>query len=300
MEKKQRLILVVASVENGEGKRTLRFKKEAEKLNLEVIVINSYKCKLTEKSIICEGNEVVLRKNDVCWCISNSMVNHYIAYHLQLKGIFVWPSIEAINFSDKFMTNTFFSNIGVDTPRTALVNSISKESIQEVAENVGGFPCVIKGNKGSMGKSVEIVNSEDDAIAFIKDIMSSVGKNSIPFKKISFQLQEFIAESVGEDFRIICLQGEIVGGVKRVAQDGFKANISLGGKAELFEVDEPLKCICKRIMEKGNIFYAGIDFIKSKRGYLAIEVNSSSQFQGFEERTKINVAREILKKITKN
>lgn len=111
-------------------------------------------------------------------------------------------------------------------------------------------------------------------------------------------MQEFIKESAGSDFRALCLNGEVLGMIRRTSQDGnFKANISLGGKAEIVELDRDVKKMAEKIIKEGKIFYAGIDFIKSDRGYLAIEINTSAQFKGFEGATGINVAGKIAKEL---
>jgi glutathione synthase/RimK-type ligase-like ATP-grasp enzyme len=51
-------------------------------------------------------------------------------------------------------------------------------------------------------------------------------------------------------------------------------------------------------MKEGKLFYAGLDFIWSeKRGWLAIEINTCAQFEGFEKATGINVAGKIVDKL---
>ena len=95
------------------------------------------------------------------------------------------------------------------------------------------------------------------------------------------------------------MDGEIIGVIKRTANSGFKSNISLGGKAEKIELDKKLKRYSEKIIKEGNLFYAGIDFIKKGDDYLAIEVNTSAQFKGFEEATGVNVAKKIIEKLIK-
>ena len=210
----------------------------------------------------------------------------------------IWPSSKAVQLSDKFHANAFFSTIGISTPKTLLLNTAKEEKIGPLAEYVGGFPVVIKNCKGSMGATVGIAKSAQEVLDFVNT--SFLKKNVVPFKKTSFILQEFIEESAGADFRVLCLDGEILGGIKRTAKDGdFRANVSLGGKADIIDVDPEMAEMAQRIMKEGNIFYAGIDFIKSEQGYLALEINTSSQFKGFEAATGINVAGKIIDALLK-
>jgi len=285
---------------HSEGKRLVRLSEEIRNINLEVSVINSYNTAITDSGIFYNGKEIVFNKGDIAWFVANPTINHYLAEYLQRKfdiNVIVWPNAQAVDLSDKFCASVFFNSINIPTPKTALINSFKEEKIELLAKNhVNGFPCVIKSCRGSMGKNVDIVNSPQEVLSFIDKSLKS--KSTVPFKRSSYLLQEFIKESAGSDFRALCLNGEVLGVIRRTSQDGnFKANISLGGKAEIVELDNDVRKMAEKIMKEGNIFYAGIDFIKSDRGYLAIEINTSAQFKGFESATGINVAKKIIEKL---
>ena len=166
-------------------------------------------------------------------------------------------------------------------------------------KEVGGFPCIIKKNVSTTGKFVEIVRSEEEVVEFIKSAFDQAKENVLPVNRLRFLLQEFIQESAGTDYRVLCVGDKILGAIKREAQEGFKSNVSLGGKATQVEVDEKLRDYSRRIMQEGKLFYAGIDFMKRGDDYLAIEVNTSAQFKGFEEATGVNVAKEIINQLLK-
>ncbi|HBI17704.1 MAG: alpha-L-glutamate ligase RimK family [Candidatus Moranbacteria bacterium GW2011_GWF2_34_56] len=287
---------------HSESKRLVRFKEEARKKDLDVYVVNSYSLSLTDRGIFHNGEEIIFNRGDIVWFVANPTINHYLAGCLHKRfedQIVIWPNAQAIDLSDKYCASVFFSNINIPTPKTVLVNSFDEEKISLLAEKyVEGFPCVIKSCRGSMGKNVAIVHSSQDVVAFIN---KSIGaKNIVPLKRSSYLLQEFIKESAGSDYRALCLGGKILGIIKRTAQNGdFKANISLGGKAEVVEANNEIKEMATKIMNEGQISYAGIDFIKSNGGYLAIEINTSAQFKGFEAATGINVAERILENLLK-
>ncbi len=63
------------------------------------------------------------------------------------------------------------------------------------------------------------------------------------------------------DIRIYLTGGEIEGAVKRTAKSGFKANYSLGGSISLFEPDDYMTDLVKRILELEDFSYIGIDFL---------------------------------------
>jgi RimK family alpha-L-glutamate ligase len=290
MQNKRRLIIFSHTTEP----RIHRFKQEAKKLGLTCTIVDFYNSIVSINGIYQNGEKLTFQHDDIFLGISNSMANHYITLLAENDGYFVWPSYHAASFSDKYYTNVFFKKHNIPTPQTTLITSFNIDHVNTCAQSVGGFPCVIKSNKGSMGKNVALVYSPTDIVDFIKNTMSATTHATVPFKRYSFQLQEFIKESSGTDYRVLCLNGEIIGGIKRTAMKGFKANISLGGTAEPFEINQKLKEICLTIMQEGNLFYGGIDFIKKGDDYLAIEINTSAQFCGFEKATNINVPRKIL------
>ncbi|HEX8974076.1 MAG TPA: RimK family alpha-L-glutamate ligase [Patescibacteria group bacterium] len=286
---------IVVFTEKIDGHRGLRLSQEAERKNINIHVVDIRTVQLRDGVIFYEGKALKIDPSDIIWFASNCARNHYIAKVLHMNGNRIWPSHEALDFADKYVTNYFFSANGIPTPKTALLQT---ESINEAVSYVGGYPCVIKKNISSQGKHVEIVRDENDIHEFVKNTIGSgfertlVGK--VPNGTYSFQLQEYIAESAGSDYRVLVLNGKILGCIKREASEGFKANISLGGSAKKIEIDSEMKDLVEKIVKAGKLFYAGIDFIKGKDGYLAIEINTSAQFEGFEGATGINVAGNIL------
>lgn len=277
------------------GHRVIRFRQECEKLNIDIEIVNVYKTIVCNDNIINENGDIIsFGKNNIAWALSNLTTNYFIAKILKQKNIKIWPDAEAECFADKFITNSFFSGIKIPTPKTVLINSYN---LNKIASAVGGFPCIIKKSVSTVGKFVEIANNNNEVVEFIKNTFDKAKENTLPMNRIRFLLQEFISEASGIDYRVLCLDGEIMGIIKRSAQSGFKSNISLGGTAEQVEIDEKLKKYSEKILKEGNIFYAGIDFIKKGDDYLAIEVNTSAQFEGFEKATGINVAEKIIKKL---
>jgi len=289
---------IFAFYSNYSDSRIDRFRQETKKKNIEFKSYNFNKdLMMTERGLIkIKNNQTInLDKDYFCWIFSNSMLSHYFEKLYAKNANFVWPSRAVADFSDKMYTNHFFKTINVKTPKTILLSQ-NEETLLLKVNYVGGFPCIIKKVFGTGGVEVGIVNSLDDLKFFVKNFyQKKFNKNFSPFLRASFALQEYIKNTNGNDYRVLCLDGKIIGGIKRISQNGdFRANISLGGKAENLPIDEKLKKICQKILRKRNFFYAGIDFIKKDTEYLAIEINTSAQFQGFEQATGINVAKKII------
>ncbi|MBD3300596.1 MAG: RimK family alpha-L-glutamate ligase [Candidatus Moranbacteria bacterium] len=291
----------VFSIEENDS-RVNRFRQELAKFKFELVEVQAYETLIKKNRIFYRGQELVFNKDDFCWLFGNSMANQYINSVLKGKEVSVWPTYTVSKiFSDKFLTADFFENNGIKTPETIMINSYSKAHLAEIVNVLGGFPCVIKNVKGSQGIRVALVNNFSQIKDFIiKDKQKGLEEMITPYKKTAYFLQEYIEGSKGVDYRVLCLGGEVLGGMKRSSKDDFRSNISLGGKGEIFKVDEKLRETCLKIMKKGELFYAGIDFVKKGDEFIAIEVNTSAEFKGFEEFVGINVVEKIITKIIEN
>jgi glutathione synthase len=89
-------------------------------------------------------------------------------------------------------------------------------------------------------------------------------------------LQEYLKDVRNGDKRIILLNGEIVGAINRVPQEGeSRSNMHVGGKAHKTILTERDKFICKEIsqsLKDKELFFVGIDII----GDFITEINVTS------------------------
>jgi len=71
--------------------------------------------------------------------------------------------------SDKFRTYVKLTDLGIDTPRTAMVRN--EESIEHSHESVGGkFPVILKTVTGTQGKGVFIAESKKNLLSVLQTI----------------------------------------------------------------------------------------------------------------------------------
>lgn len=268
---------------------------------VEIIFCSSYDLILTSGGVYLNNKKIEINKKDCFWFLSNATMNFFAIHKISAYGAKkIWPTLEAANFADKFLTSVFFEKNNIPTPKTTLLRFTTDEELSELVNFLGGYPLVMKKNVGSVGRDVRIVKNNQEVLDFIKEVHQRLEKKDNHASRIGFILQEFVKESAGTDFRVLVLNGKIVGAMKRTAQDGgFKANVSLGGKAEKFEIDKELKKIAKKVIKAGKLFYGGIDFIKKNNQYIALEINTSAQFKGFEGATGVNVAKKIAEELAR-
>ncbi|MFZ2154450.1 MAG: RimK family alpha-L-glutamate ligase [Candidatus Moraniibacteriota bacterium] len=288
----------------ADSRNDYRYERIAEELNklnkkTEVIFCSSYDLILTSAGVFLNNEKLELSKKDKFWFLSNATMNLFAIEKITALGMKnIWPSREALNFADKFLTSVFFAKNNIPTPKTTLLRFTSEEELTGLINFLGGFPLVMKKNVGSVGRDVRIVNNNQEIFDFIEDVHKRLAKKNNHASRIGFILQEFVKESAGSDYRVLVLGGKILGVMKRTAQDGgFKANVSLGGIAQAVALDSDLKKLAKKVIKAGKLFYGGVDFIKKGDQYLALEINTSAQFKGFEGATGINVAQKVAKKL---
>ncbi len=274
--------------------RNKRLSEEIEKKGSRFDIVFVQDLSISCDKVVFRDEEIDFYKYDYIISVGTPDANLYIIDLATKKNpkIKAWPNVQNHGMVDKFTEGTTLEAIGIPIPKTTLLAFLEDDYINKEAEIVGGFPCVAKKVTGASGDYVELVNSSDEIKKFIEklSVPSIIGKRNII-------LQEYIEESKGTDFRVYCVGDKVLGAIKRTAKDGgFKANVSLGGDAEKAEISKEMKEYAQKIMQASGLMFAGIDFIKSNRGYLVLEINISANFQGFETATGVNVAGEIIEK----
>ncbi|MCP4923577.1 MAG: glutathione synthase [bacterium] len=91
-----------------------------------------------------------------------------------------------------------------------------------------------------------------------------------------FVIQKFLPEVFEGDVRILLIDGEPVGGFRRVPKKGdFRSNLVVGGTAEAYTLSPRDKEICKKIapiLKERGLIFVGIDVI----GGFLTEINTTS------------------------
>ena len=117
---------------------------------------------------------------------------------------------------------------------------------------------------------------------------------------VNILIQEFIKEAAGSDIRCFVVGGKVVASMMRTAKQGeFRSNLHRGGRAESLKITEAERKTAIQAAKEMNLPVAGVDLLRSKRGPLVLEVNSSPGLKGIETATEIDVSCEIIKYIEK-
>ena len=103
------------------------------------------------------------------------------------------------------------------------------------------------------------------------------------------------------DIRCFVVGDKVVASMKRQAKDGeFRANIHKGGAATKVKITPEERAMAVKASKILGLCVAGVDIIRSSRGPMVLEVNSSPGLEGIETTTGKDIAGEIITFIEKN
>ena len=205
--------------------------------------------------------------------------------------VFCLNSSTAITQSrDKLFSLQLLLNHGIEIPTTGFANS--PLDTDDLIKMVGGPPLIVKLLEGTQGKGVVIAETKKAAESVI---------NAFKSLNANILVQEFIKEANGKDIRCFVIDGKVVAAIQREALPGeFRANIHLGGTASVIKPTAEEKKIAIKAAKSMDLKVAGVDIIRSSKGPLLLEVNSSPGLEGIESATNKDIAGEMIRAIEKN
>jgi ribosomal protein S6--L-glutamate ligase len=93
----------------------------------------------------------------------------------------------------------------------------------------------------------------------------------------------------------------VIAAMKRQAPEGeFRSNLHRGGSASLVRITPDERRIAVKAARTMGLNVAGVDLLRSDRGPLVMEVNSSPGLEGVEKATEKDVADAIIRFIEAN
>ncbi|MEO0948954.1 MAG: 30S ribosomal protein S6--L-glutamate ligase, partial [Cyanobacteria bacterium J06641_5] len=208
-----------------------------------------------------------------------------VVRQFETLGSFVVNSAEAIARSrDKFCCLQLLARAGIAVPRTSL--ALSPDDLDALVASVSHGPLIIKLLQSSKGNGVIRAETTQAAKSIIVTLQS-LG--------IDVLVQEFIQEANGTDLRCFVVGDRVVAAMQRRGKPGeFRANLHQGGSAEPIELTPEERSIAVRSAKTMGLQVAGVDLLRSQRGPLVLEVNSSPGLGGIERCTGVDVAGTIV------
>ena len=185
---------------------------------------------------------------------------------------------------NKLHTLQYLAHAKIPIPRTTY-GSFTVPSATLLA-SVGGAPVIIKTLDGSQGVGVMLAQTPSQAES-IMDVLKQ--------SHIEFILQEYVAESKGQDVRCFVIGDRVVAAMSRQGNDGeFRSNLHRGGTASGHLLSDTDREMAIRAAKTVGLAVAGVDMIPSDTGMKVIEVNCSPGLEGIENTLNIDIAIQII------
>lgn len=255
-----------------------------------VRILDHMECDLlieNNRFLVVYNNEILLKPDVVIPRIGSSATAYGTAVvrHFQQMGVPVLNSAEAIhNSRDKFRSLQKLSGNKIPVPTSYFSNDL--HHAERIVKRTMGYPFILKVLEGTQGVGVHLIENEIDAFEMFNQFSST---------KTKIILQEFIAEFSGKDVRVFIIGNKVVAAMMRIAGEGdFRSNLHRGGKGIKIVLSEEEKEMALRAVKVLGLNVAGVDILRSTRGALIIEVNSSPGLEGIEGVTGVGVAEEII------
>jgi ribosomal protein S6--L-glutamate ligase len=275
---------------------TNRLVKAAKERGHEAKVINHLLCYMNitshRPSVYYSGEELV--GFDAIIPRIGASVTFYgtaVVRQFEMMGVYsVNESVAITRSRDKLRCLQLLARKGVGLPVTGFAHSTS--ATMDLIKMVGGAPLVVKLLESTQGKGVVLAETQKAAESTIEAFRSL---------KSRFLVQEFIKESSGSDIRCVVVGNKVVASMMRAGKEGeFRSNIHRGGEAVKIKITPEERSMAVRSCNIMGLNIGGVDLLRSNRGPLVMEINSSPGLEGIEKTTGVDVAGAIIKFIEKN
>ena len=269
---------------------TSRLVEAGNKLGHNVRVVDYMRCYMnitSRKPTIFYGGESLGKVDAVIPRIgaSNTFYGTAVVKQFEMMDSYCVNTSDSIaNSRDKLRSLQILAEAGINMPITGFASHT--KDIEGVIESVGSTPLIMKLLQGTQGQGIVLAETRKAA----ESVMSA-------FRQLDadIMVQEFIKESGGTDIRAFVVGDEVVASMRRIAPEGeFRSNVHRGGtmdKVQLTSEEENMVVNASRIL---GLSIAGVDLMRSNRGPLILEVNSSPGLQGIESCSEVDVAEKII------
>jgi ribosomal protein S6--L-glutamate ligase len=211
-------------------------------------------------------------------------VTHYglaVIRQFEMMGVYCLTESVALGRSrDKLRALQLLSRKGLGLPKTSFAYNV--HDTKELIKLVGGTPLVLKLCEGTQGRGIVLAETPKAAESVIEAFREL---------RAEFLVQEFIKEAGGSDVRCFVIGSKIVASMQRTAAEGeFRSNLHRGGSAKATKLTPEERRTAIKAASTMGLHVAGVDLLRSHRGPLIMEVNSSPGLEGIEQTTHKDIA----------
>jgi ribosomal protein S6--L-glutamate ligase len=269
---------------------TSRLVAACEKNGHEVQVIDPLKCYMditSNKPIVFYKSKELKGFNAIIPRIGTSITFYGTAVvrQFEMGGVYTLNESAAISRSrDKLRSLQILSSKGLGLPVSGFAHST--KMTKNLIDLAGGAPLVVKLLQGTQGKGVVLAETKNAAESVIEAFQAL---------DAHYLVQEFVKEAGGADIRCFVIGNRVVASMQRQGAKGeFRSNLHRGGSAAEIKITPKERATAVKAAKAMGLNVAGVDLLRSNRGPLIMEVNSSPGLEGIEKATGKDVAKSIV------
>jgi RimK family alpha-L-glutamate ligase len=145
---------------------------------------------------------------------------------------------------------------------------------------------VLKTIRGNQGRGVMLIRGRDSLASILESHEAQKDERYILQPKLNLT----------KEYRVLCLDQEIWGGVEKSLTEDFRANAKRC-KPKACELPEEVKSLSEQVLKLLPGQFLGLDIALGPDGPLIIEINTTPGFEVFDELFDINSATRLLQEL---
>lgn len=274
-----------------------RFREEAEKLGIELVLIKYKQLRLVDNHIFYKDMD--LADFDLLYFRAVGSELEWAKLLELYAGKHGVPVVDQYLLDNgplrrfKSVMGLLLIEAGVSYPKTLLTDHFS--DLKRELES-WELPVVVKLSQGGRhGMGTFWIRSMEDLVELEEKLRARPARSGAALAGRGFLVQPYIPND--GDFRVMTVGYKCVGGFKRKPkEEKMVMNKSIGRSEALDSVPGDVAEQAEKASRALGVEFAGIDLVRDSRDnkVYIIEVNEAPQFKVFEKRTGINVVKMLL------
>ena len=197
----------------------------------------------------------------------------------------------SVGYASKIITTVTRHERGIGSDSYFAFNLKNGKKLVKMLDKDKRFPLIAKPVTGSQGRGISLIEDQEKAIRYIEYFFKVNQDDDCP---IFFQAYENFVD----EFRVIVIEGESVGVVKKIPSGkSIAVNAAQGANFIAVNAPEVVSFALKNVSKEGIL---GVDIGITQEGkYRIIEENRTPLWRTFESVTGINVAKKIVEEASK-
>lgn len=221
----------------------------------------------------------------------NSFYGTAVLRQFEMMGVYTPNSAISTTWSqDKLRAFQILARKKLPMPITGFADS--PQESEKLIDMVKDAPLIVRLLEGTEGRGTVYAETHQAAVSVI---------NAFKQLKANILVQEYIQEANGKDIRCIVVGNKVVASVERTTNETAVRNHKVYSKnLTPIKITPDEKKIAVKAAKALKLNLASVDLIRSNRGALILDINSSPNIEQIEKTTNLDIATKIIEFIEEN